>query len=93
MSLAYEESTARIALPQPTRVEPSVPRIAAPGAKRVLIIGYLTYRGDARVKRQVRTLTAAGYAVDLPRDRGIGCARNVRGKRLSEACADRHGIR
>jgi len=49
MSLAYEESTARIAAPELTRVETSVPRIAAPAAKRALIIGYLTYRGDARV--------------------------------------------
>jgi len=33
--------------------------------KRALILGYLTYRGDARVKRQVKTLAAAGYAVDV----------------------------
>ena len=33
--------------------------------KRALILGYLTYRGDARVKRQVRTLLAAGYMVDV----------------------------
>jgi glycosyltransferase involved in cell wall biosynthesis len=33
--------------------------------RRALIVGYLTYRGDARVKNQVRVLTANGYAVDL----------------------------
>lgn len=65
MSLVFEESTARIPAPEPMRVKTPAPRIAAPAAKRALIIGYLTYRGDARVKRQVRTLTAAGYAVDL----------------------------
>jgi glycosyltransferase involved in cell wall biosynthesis len=36
-----------------------------PCAKRAMILGYLTYRGDARVKRQVKTLAAAGYAVDV----------------------------
>ena len=38
---------------------------AVPAQKRALILGYLTYRGDARVKRQVKTLAAAGYAVDV----------------------------
>lgn len=37
----------------------------ASAPKRAMLLGYLTYRGDARVKRQVRTLTAAGYAVDV----------------------------
>jgi glycosyltransferase involved in cell wall biosynthesis len=39
--------------------------LAAPAQKRAMILGYLTYRGDARVKRQVKTLAAAGYAVDV----------------------------
>jgi glycosyltransferase involved in cell wall biosynthesis len=48
------------------RVEPRVVQPgAAPAQIRALILGYLTYRGDARVKRQVRTLAAAGYAVDV----------------------------
>jgi glycosyltransferase involved in cell wall biosynthesis len=49
------------------RVE-SVERVATGGdgpRKRAMILGYLTYRGDARVKRQVRTLISAGYAVDV----------------------------
>ena len=33
--------------------------------KRALIVGYLTYRSDARVKNQVRVLTENGYAVDV----------------------------
>ena len=33
--------------------------------KRALILGYLTYRGDARVKNQVRVLVENGYLVDL----------------------------
>jgi glycosyltransferase involved in cell wall biosynthesis len=38
---------------------------AAPPQKRVLILGYLTYRKDARVKNQVRVLRDEGYAVDV----------------------------
>src|SRR5579883_505898 len=37
----------------------------APAQRRAMIVGYLAYRGDARVKRQVKTLAAAGYAVDV----------------------------
>jgi glycosyltransferase involved in cell wall biosynthesis len=33
--------------------------------KRAMILGYLNYGGDARVKRQVKTLSAVGYAVDV----------------------------
>src|SRR5258708_7872842 len=66
MSMAAEQSTARSPAPELAPVETHARGLAAtPAAKRALIIGYLTYRGDARVKRQVRTLTAAGYAVDV----------------------------
>ena len=37
---------------------------AAP-RKHALILGYLTYRSDARVKNQVRVLAENGYAVDV----------------------------
>jgi glycosyltransferase involved in cell wall biosynthesis len=36
-----------------------------PAQKRAMMLGYLTYSIDARVKRQVKTLAAAGYAVDV----------------------------
>ena len=38
---------------------------AAAAKKRALIVGYLTYRSDARVKNQVRVLAENGYAVDV----------------------------
>src|SRR5689334_20599535 len=41
------------------------PALATPADRRAMILGYLTYRGDARVKRQVTTLICAGYAVDV----------------------------
>jgi glycosyltransferase involved in cell wall biosynthesis len=50
------------------RIEPEQPARHADGMppqKRAMILGYLTYRGDARVKRQVKTLAVAGYAVDV----------------------------
>jgi len=66
MSVAYGESRARLAETASISMENAIaPRTAAPAARRALIIGYLTYRGDARVKRQVRTLAGAGYAVDV----------------------------
>jgi glycosyltransferase involved in cell wall biosynthesis len=40
-------------------------RSAAAPQKRALILGYLIYRGDARVKNQVRVLLENGYAVDV----------------------------
>jgi glycosyltransferase involved in cell wall biosynthesis len=62
MWLAHDERAARIGPIDSSGRESA----AAPAAqKRALILGYLTYRGDARVKRQVRTLAAAGYAVDV----------------------------
>ncbi len=38
---------------------------ALPAQRRAMILGYLTYSIDARVKRQVKTLVTAGYAVDV----------------------------
>src|SRR5260370_1445681 len=76
MSAAYGESRARLAETASISMENAIAqRTAAPAARRALIIGYLTYRGDARVKRQVRTLAGAGYAVDvicLAEDMGEG---------------------
>ena len=40
-------------------------RSAVTPLKRALILGYLTYRKDARVKNQVRVLTENGYAVQV----------------------------
>src|SRR5260370_24168993 len=66
MSAAYGESRARLAETASISMENAIAqRTAAPAVRRALIIGYLTYRGDARVKRQVRTLAGAGYAVDV----------------------------
>jgi len=59
MGAALEEGLARIEAAE------SCLRQSAPAQKRAMILGYLTYRGDARVKRQVKTLAAAGYAVDV----------------------------
>jgi glycosyltransferase involved in cell wall biosynthesis len=48
------------------KLEPATARkVGEEPQKRALIVGYLTYRGDARVKNQVRVLTENGYAVDL----------------------------
>ena len=48
------------------KIEPASTReVGTQSQKRALIVGYLTYRGDARVKNQVRVLTEKGYAVDL----------------------------
>ena len=66
MSVAYDQGGAPSGKKSSKTMETSVPLIsAAPAPKRALIMGYLTYRGDARVKRQVRTLAAAGYEVDV----------------------------
>ena len=65
MSVAYDESGALIGGQSSRAMEISAPPAGAAAAKRALIMGYLTYRGDARVKRQVRTLGAAGYEVDV----------------------------
>jgi glycosyltransferase involved in cell wall biosynthesis len=66
MPVAYDNSLARVKQPATGPLDSADPwTVAAPAPKRALIAGYLTYRGDARVKRQVRTLAAAGYAVDV----------------------------
>jgi glycosyltransferase involved in cell wall biosynthesis len=66
MPAAYDEAGARVN--DTARLPAADPRpqvLAAPAPRHALILGYLTYRGDARVKRQVRTLAAAGYQVDV----------------------------
>lgn len=62
MSVAHEQAEARTV---ETTKPATVFQTEAQPARRAMIIGYLTYRGDARVKRQVGTLTAAGYHVDV----------------------------
>ncbi len=88
MSVAYDQGGARAGEQAINPMETSVPLTsAAPAPKRALIMGYLTYRGDARVKRQVRTLIAAGYEVDvicLAEDMGeVGGAVNLIGIKVA----------